>query len=160
MVSDGLPDVRPDARDRRHLVVREPSNSERAAFVAAWTAGGRSPPPVAWLSLEGRTEPVSFWTSVVGTLRRYGVSLPAELRCPTEPGSLFLGFLEELSAALRSHDDPVVLVLDPFAAVTDPRVLRQLGLLSRKTGPALRLMVTTGGSPSTATGGRSSTGAL
>jgi ATP/maltotriose-dependent transcriptional regulator MalT len=121
---------------------------------------GCPPRRVAWLSLDRRTEPVEFWTFVVAALRRECVDLPAELRCPSEPGSLFLGFLEELAAAVRAGDDSVLLVLDPSDGVTDPRVLRQLGLLLRKTGPALRLVVTSGRSPSTGLARRRSHGAV
>ncbi|MCE0488432.1 hypothetical protein [Ornithinimicrobium sediminis] len=121
---------------------------------------GCPPRRVAWLSLDRRTEPVEFWTYVVAALRRDGVDLPAELRCPSEPGSLFLGFLEELAAAVRAGDDSVLLVRDPSDAVTDPRVLRQFGLLLRKTGPALRLVFTTGRSPSTGLERRRSRGAV
>lgn len=125
-------------------VVRGPAAAGKTALVAAWIASELPPGMVAWLSLEEQdNEPVTFWTLVVEALLRHGVTLPAELRCPSEPGSLFLKFLEELSAALGYHREPVVLVLDHFDAVTDLRVLRQLGLLLRKAAPELRLVVTT-----------------
>ena len=125
-------------------VVRGPAAAGKTALVAAWIASEPPPGLVAWLSLEEQdNEPVTFWELVVEALRRHGVDLPAELRCPSEPGSLFLKLLEELSAALRHRQEPVVLVLDHFDAVTDPRVLRQVGLLLRKAAPELRLVVTT-----------------
>jgi LuxR family transcriptional regulator, maltose regulon positive regulatory protein len=125
-------------------VVRGPAAAGKTALAAAWLASEPPPGLVVWLSLEEQhDEPVRFWGLVVEALRRHGVNLPVELRCPSEAGSLFLTLLEELSAVLRHHQEPVVLVLDHFDWVTDPRVLRQVGLLLRKAAPALRLVVTT-----------------
>jgi LuxR family maltose regulon positive regulatory protein len=130
-------------------VVRGPADAGKTVLVAAWIANDLPSGLVAWLSLdEHDNEPVAFWTLTLEALRRHGVALPADVRSPSEPGSHILTFLEELSAALHSHSDPVVLVLDHFDAVTDRHVMRQLGFLLRHSMPQLRLLVTTRRSPS------------
>lgn len=129
-------------------VVRGPSAVGKTALVAAWIASDLPPGLVAWMSLDGGDdEPVAFWTLMVEALRRHGVDLPADLRPPSEPGPLHLAFLEQLWAALDHRVEPVVLVLDSFDAVTDPRVIRQLGLLLRRAAPELRLLVITRHTP-------------
>lgn len=89
-------------------VGRGPAAAGKTVLVAAWIANDLPSGLVAWLSLdEHDNEPVAFWALTVEALRRHGVALPAAVRCPSEPGSHILTFLEELAAALQSRSDPV-----------------------------------------------------
>jgi LuxR family maltose regulon positive regulatory protein len=50
-------------------------------------------------------------------------------------------FLLRLAEALSAHNPPVMLVLDDFHLITQPRVLEGLDFLLRNSGPGLRLVV-------------------
>lgn len=145
----GVYNMLSEGTTRPLTVVRGPADAGKTVLVAAWIANDLPPGLVAWLSLdEHDNEPVAFWTLTLEALRRHGVALPADVQCPSGPGSHLTTFLEELSAALHSHSDPVVLVLDHFDAVTDRHVMHQLELLLRHSMPQLRLLLTTRRSPS------------
>ena len=125
-------------------VVSAAAGSGKTTLVASWIAAGLSPGRVAWLTLDpDDDQPGVFWTSVVASLRRHGVPLPAAVGVPLRPDEVERPFLAELAVALADPAHPVVLVLDQFEVVTGPAVSRDLDFVLRNADPGLRLVVLT-----------------
>ena len=121
-------------------VVTGPPGAGKTMAVAMWAAAQSG--PVAWLSLdEYDNRPGVFWSYVIAALRKAGVALPRALPSAGRGRAAEHVFLLWLAEALAAHDPSVVLVLDDFHLMTQPRVLEGLDFLLRNTGPGLRLVI-------------------
>jgi ATP/maltotriose-dependent transcriptional regulator MalT len=121
-------------------MVTGPPGAGKTTALAMWAAARSG--PVAWLSLdEYDNRPGAFWAYLVAVLRGAGVALPRALPSAGRGRTAEHLFLLRLAEALSAHKQPVVLVLDDFHLVTQPRVLEGLDFLLRNAGPGLRLVI-------------------
>jgi LuxR family transcriptional regulator, maltose regulon positive regulatory protein len=121
-------------------VVTGPAGAGKTTALAMWAAARSR--PIAWLSLdEYDNRPGVFWAYFVAALRSAGVALPRALPSAGRGRTAEHLFLLRLAEALSAHNPPVMLVLDDFHLITQPRVLEGLDFLLRNTGPGLRLVI-------------------
>ena len=127
-------------------LVVAPAGSGKTALLSGWAAGREPGPPIAWLALgpEANSRPV-FWAEVVAALHRADDGLMG--LTPPRSGHLD-AFLPSLAAGLEAMPGPVVLVLDDFHAVDDPKVMRDLDTLLEHAPERLRIVVATRSDPS------------
>jgi LuxR family maltose regulon positive regulatory protein len=119
-------------------VVTGPPGAGKTVAVSAWAAGGKTPGPVAWVSLDAADHETDlFWRQVVSALRQAGVEgLPRRPRT----GHAHI-FLTKLATAIAGRETPVVLVLDDFQPDTDTPLVDEVTYVVRNTGPVLRLVL-------------------
>jgi ATP/maltotriose-dependent transcriptional regulator MalT len=121
-------------------VVTGPPGAGKTIALAMWAAARSG--PVGWLGLdEYDNRPGIFWAYLIAALRRAGVALPRALPAAGRGRAAEHLFLLRLAEALSAHNPPVMLVLDDFHLMTQPRVLEGLDFLLRNTGPGLRLVI-------------------
>lgn len=121
-------------------VVTGPPGAGKTMALAMWAAAQSG--PVAWLSLdEYDNRPGIFWAYLIAALRRAGAALPRALPAAGRGRTAEHLFLLRLAEALAAQSQPVLLVLDDFHLMTQPRVLEGLDFLLRNTGPGLRLVI-------------------
>ncbi|GIF21904.1 transcriptional regulator [Paractinoplanes tereljensis] len=108
----------------------------KSTLVASWAEARAASGPVAWLTLSAQhNESPAFWSDVMMALRMAGVDEA--------------GFdAAHLRSGLAGLPAPVVLVLDDFHELTDPRVVGELSVLLHDPPPALRVVVISRGEPS------------
>ena len=108
--------------------------------VASWAAA--EPRAVAWVCLDRYdNRPSAFWSYVVAALRRSGIVIPRALSAAAQRQATEHAFLLRLAAALTDQDLPVVLVLDDFHVLTEPKVLNGLDFVLRNAAADLRLVI-------------------
>jgi len=108
------------ARGARHAltVVVGPPGAGKTVAVAAWARSGRTPGPVAWVTLDPHDDrPDVFWPLLLEGLRRAGFAVRSTAAAAL-PGSL--ESVPDLAADLSTQDTPVVLVLDDLQAIRSP----------------------------------------
>src|SRR5580704_12674624 len=121
-------------------VVTGPPGTGKTMALTLWAAAEDR--PVAWVALDRYdNRPESFWSYVVAALRRSGAVIPEALSAESQQQAADHVFLLWLVSALAGQDPPVVLVLDDFHVLTDPRVLKGLDFVLRNVGPGLRVVV-------------------
>jgi LuxR family maltose regulon positive regulatory protein len=120
-------------------LVTGPVGAGKTMAVAVWTATESG--PVAWVRLdEYDNRPGVFWSYVIAALRRSGVAVPKALSAALRGRAADHLFLLRLAALLASQSPPVMLVVDDFHLLTEPRVLNGLDFLLRNAGAGLRLI--------------------
>jgi len=82
-----------------------------------------------------------FWSYVVAALRRSGLATPEVLPAVPRGRAADYTFLLRLASALAGQDQPVLLVLDDFHALAEPKVLKGLDFVLRNSGAGLRLLI-------------------
>jgi LuxR family maltose regulon positive regulatory protein len=98
--------------------------------------------PFAWLSLEpADATPARFWTYVAAAFHSAGVEGAAETYRHLVDDGIDAAALA-LRAAVESHGQPIVLVLDDMHAIDHPEIERQLGEWLRHPVANLRLVCT------------------
>jgi LuxR family maltose regulon positive regulatory protein len=121
-------------------VVTGPPGAGKTIALTSWTA--TEPRPVAWVRLDRYdSRPGGFWSYVVAALRRCGVLLPRALLAAARERRADHSFLLWLASALAAQDPPVILVLDDFHLLTEPKVLQGLDFVLRNVGPGLRVVI-------------------
>jgi LuxR family transcriptional regulator, maltose regulon positive regulatory protein len=129
-------------------LVAAPAGAGKSALLSSWTATGRSPGPVAWLSLDGGAgDRREFASAMLATLTHAtgDARLAALAGRRHEPASVD-DLLAAVVEALSERDEPVVLVLDDFHEVADV-VHEDVERLVRFPPPALRLVIVTRADP-------------
>lgn len=119
--------------------------SGKTLLVAAWAETGRTPGPVAWLSLDGYdNNPATFWSYLIGALRSTG-AVPADNPLASiRPGPrVDEAFVRGIACGLDQLPEPLVLVLEDLHEIDNQQVLGSLAFLLRHPVPQLRLVVTT-----------------
>ncbi len=152
-----LPRLRPGLVPRPHLVrmlhaattypltlVSAPAGFGKTTLVAAWAR--QQPLPVGWLSLDGGdNDPTRFLAYLVAALqaadptigRALGAALAGGQAPPIEPATIML--INDL--AQLPHD--VLLVLDDFHVIEEPRIEQALAALVAHQPPQLHLLIAT-----------------
>ena len=114
-------------------VITGPPGAGKTMALALWAAA--EPGAVAWVSLDRYdNRPGVFWAYVIAALRRSGVAIPKTLAAGTRGQRADHAFVPRLAAALAAQDPPVMLVLDDFHVLTEPKVLEGLDYMLRKPG--------------------------
>jgi LuxR family maltose regulon positive regulatory protein len=117
----------------------------KTLLVASWLSAGRTPGPVAWVSVdEDDNDPSHFWSHLLAALRASGAVPPGspltDLVPPERPtGSFHLRLLDGLAQLTQ----PVLIVLDDLHQLSAPAVMRGLAAVLRHPSPALRLVLLT-----------------
>ena len=150
-----IPPQRPDGvvRSRLHdlllgnaatrlTVVAAPAGWGKTTLLSQWAHDPRERRRVAWVSLdESDDEPVRFWTYVTAALQAHGLgagSLSALGAPGVDPVDVAVPLLLN---EMESTADPVVLVLDDYHLLADPRVHEGVEFLLTYLPPSLRLVV-------------------
>ena len=115
-------------------------------LVAQWVALARAERPVAWLSLEaGDNDPARFWAYVIGALRsvlpEIGEPSLAMLRAPGV--NLVDEAIPPLVNELADVSEQLVLVLDDYHAIEEPRIHEGIASLIEHLPASLRIVMTT-----------------
>jgi LuxR family maltose regulon positive regulatory protein len=120
----------------------------KSVLLSSWIAAGRSPGPVAWLSLDADDgDRRRFWRAVLEALTRAteDEAVAALAVSPREPMQMDI-VLPALVDALAGDDTPLVLVLEDFHEVSDV-VHDDVARLVRFAPPTLRLVIVTRSDP-------------
>jgi LuxR family maltose regulon positive regulatory protein len=131
-------------------LVCAPAGWGKTTLLVDWAHDPRETRPVAWLSLDADDDdPRRFWTYVVGALRRVapevGSTTLAALATPgAEAADVAVPALLDDLGALAT---PMVLVIDDYRVVTDPRIHRGVATLLTWMRPSLRLVLATRADP-------------
>ena len=121
-------------------IVTGPPGTGKTMALTLWAAAENK--PVAWVALDRYdNRPASFWSYVVAALRRSGTVIPEALSADAQEQVSDHVFLLWLVSALAGQDLPVILVLDDFHVITEPKVLKGLDFVLRNVGPGLRVVV-------------------
>jgi LuxR family transcriptional regulator, maltose regulon positive regulatory protein len=132
------------ATKRVTLVCAGPGWGKTVA-VADWlTRDAGAPRVVAWHTLEkGDDNPGAFWEVLLTALKDAGVITAGDRLATMSPSAgVSTEFLSSFFAALATLPAPVLLVLDDFHVVEDPRVLHEVAELVTHAG-LLRLLLIT-----------------
>ncbi|GAA4875485.1 LuxR C-terminal-related transcriptional regulator [Kitasatospora terrestris] len=131
-----------EAVRRPVTLVTGPAGAGKTLLVADWLAAGRAPGAVGWLTVEpSDNRPGNFWAYVREALRAGVPGLPEDLAVPAEADHVEPSLLIRLAAWINGRPEPLVLVLDEFENIDDPRLTEQLHDLVRHTAGHLRLVL-------------------
>src|SRR4051794_6772628 len=131
----------------RVTLIAGPPGAGKTTLLASWTSAGRAPGRLAWISLDRHdNSPARFWSTVVAALAGAGALTDDRVAAGISTPA-FSALLGELPAAVAAslHDDgePVVLVLDDFHEVRDPRLLDGVDTILRLAPRPFRLVLAT-----------------
>ena len=134
-----------DGAQQLLTLVSAPAGAGKTTLLAAWSAEGKRPGPVVWLSLDpGDNEPARFWAYALAALCRSGaVPAKSSLRSLAPRAGPQTTFLPQLVTGLAELSTPVVLILDDVQELTDAGVLQGLAFLLRHAPAQLRLVLAT-----------------
>ena len=126
----------------RLTAVVAPAGWGKTTLLSQWAHDPREHRRVAWVSLdESDDEPVRFWSYVMTALRPHGLGAASvsALRAPgVDPIDVAVPLLLN---ELESATDAVVLVLDDFHLLSDPRVHEGVEFLLAYLPASMRLVV-------------------
>ncbi|MFF2659078.1 LuxR C-terminal-related transcriptional regulator [Kitasatospora sp. NPDC058032] len=130
------------AVSRPVTLVDGPAGAGKTLLVADWLARDGLPGPSGWLTLEeGDNQPGTFWAYVREALRGGVPGLPEEVGAPARAEHVEPSLLLRLAAWINARPQPLVLVLDEFEHIDNPRLTGQLHDLVRHTAGQLRLVL-------------------
>jgi LuxR family maltose regulon positive regulatory protein len=152
------PRARPGSLPREELVSRVLRNSERAAIsvieappgwgkstlLAMWCERSGCADRFAWFSIEAaENDPGLFWAYVIAALERVvpgvGEDASAILRAPGT--SALEHVVPTLLNALDDVEDPIVLVLDDYHVIVDPRIHEAMGFFIEHVPDGCRVVI-------------------
>lgn len=134
--------------DARLTVVIAPAGFGKTTLLAEWIAGRREAARVAWVSLDAsENDPDLFWAYVIRGLQSAQAGVDAHsLVLETsrrERAEVVTALLNEIAQG----DTDVVLVLDDYHVIDEPRVHAELALLLDRVPPRLRVVIASRSEP-------------
>ena len=138
-----LHDLLLDNAATRLTAVVAPAGWGKTTLLSPWAHDPREHRRVAWVSLdESDDEPVRFWTYVLTALRRARAAAPGRCRRWARPGSTrSTSRCRCCSTSWSRPTDAVVLVLDDYHLLSDPRVHESVEFLLAYLPASMRLVI-------------------
>ncbi len=136
-----------DGRDRDLILVCAPAGFGKTTLLAEWTAA--HPGVVAWLSLDrGDNDPARFWRHVAATIDQVHPGASDRAESLLGPGS---GSLEGIATALinhlAAHESELVLVLDDYHVIAQPRIQASVAFLLEHLPPGVQVVIASRADP-------------
>ncbi|KXX55304.1 LuxR C-terminal-related transcriptional regulator [Rhodococcus sp. LB1] len=119
-----------------------PAGAGKTVLAAQWARDRTAPRHTVWLTVEPGDAPGLFWAYLLEALDRGGVRLPVEVGRPARAEGADHSLLVRLADALAASQEPVVVVLDQFDAVSAPEVAAGVHFVAGHAAGALRLVLT------------------
>ncbi len=133
-------------RGHKLTLLDAPPGFGKTTLLAEWNASAEEERPFAWLSLDaGDNDPVRFWGGVVEALRTVeaGVGDPALATLRTTNVSLVDVVLPLLVNDLAGLETRLVLVLDDYHTISEPRIHHSLAYFVDHLPDAAHLVLAT-----------------
>lgn len=137
-----------EAAARSLTVVSAPTGYGKTTLLSTWAR--RSTAGIAWVTLEASdSDPVRLLQYVVAALVRAGVPIDGSTqRSVGAPGADLAGIvIPQLIDDMAAHEAPVVLILDDYHLVSEPRCHELLARLIGNRPAALRIVLATRSDP-------------
>jgi LuxR family transcriptional regulator, maltose regulon positive regulatory protein len=139
-----------DSTGIKLVLVGAPAGYGKTTLLAQWCSEARASRPFAWISLgPGDDDPVRLWRHVVSALQRACPELGADeilrllhRQMPDIDAALAL-LINELAALAA----PVVIILDDYHVIKEPRCHKQLEFLVLRLPPTAKIVVSTRADP-------------
>ena len=137
---------------RRTSLVTAPTGSGKTTLLAEWARSPASTARFCWLALDKQdNDPLRFWSCFLAALE---VQVPGPCQAarallqadPLRPAPVEQ-VLAILINALQAERSPVVLVLDDYHVIQDPRIHAALGSLLEQMPPSLHLAIASRSEP-------------
>lgn len=130
------------AFDTPLTLLNGPAGAGKTLLAAEWAS--HLSPPVGWLSFDGGDHrPGLFWAYVLQALRACGAPPSEAVGTPVNASRVSRRLLSTLASELNDRDRSVLLVLDEYDRVTDPKVAEQLEFVLHHAGRGLHLVLVT-----------------
>ena len=130
------------AFDTPLTLLNGPAGAGKTLLAAEWAS--HLSPPVGWLSFDGGDHrPGLFWAYVLQALRACGAPPSEAVGTPVNASRVSRRLLSTLASELNDRDRPVLLVLDEYDRVTDPKVAEQLEFVLHHANRGLHLVLVT-----------------
>lgn len=135
----------------RVVLVDAPAGFGKTTLVAQWRASRSDDRPTAWVSLDGGDDdPTGLWWHLVCAIGRACPGFDSEKilqalrgQAPDFEDTVLPTLVNELAALT----EPVVLVLDDYHAIKEPRCHRQVAFLLLHLPPAVQIVIITRADP-------------
>ncbi len=131
----------------RATLIAGPPGAGKTTLLTSWTSAGLAPGRLAWISLDRHDDsPARFWSTVVAALAGAGALTDDRVgRGISTPalGALLGELPATVAASLQDDGEPVVLVLDDFHEIRDPRLLDGVDTILRLAPHPFRLVLAT-----------------
>ena len=132
------------------VLVEAPAGYGKTTLLAQWCAQAGPSRPFAWISLDpGDDDPVRLWEHIVSALRRARPGLGAEKilrqlrRQIPDVDAALVSLINELTALAA----PVVIILDDYHVIKEPRCHEQLEYLLLRLPPEVKVVLGTRADP-------------
>ena len=137
------------ATSAKLTLVSAPAGSGKTTLLAEWHAAAAEQRPFAWLSLDlSDNDPVRFFEGAIAALRTVAAGIGEQpLRALAGPTSLTDVVLPSLINELAALPEPLVLVLDDYHLITNPRIHESVDYLLERMPETLQLAITMRGEP-------------
>jgi len=142
------------ASSAKLTLISAPAGSGKTTLLAEWHAAAAEERPFAWLSLDpSDNDPVRFFEGAIAALRTVAAGIGGEaLGALAGPTSLTDVVLPSLINELALLPEPLVLALDDYHLLTNPRIHESVDYLLERMPDTLQLAITTRGEPDLALG--------
>jgi LuxR family maltose regulon positive regulatory protein len=130
-------------RDRRLVLIAAPAGYGKSALLSQWHADPRETRRFAYVALDHRdNDPVAMWTSVLAAIGHANPDVePDPLIAGLQPHLLDGVTIPTLLDRLAGLEQPMVIVLDDFHAVSEPACHQQVALFLRYLPPTCQLVI-------------------
>jgi LuxR family maltose regulon positive regulatory protein len=137
------------AGDARLTLVQAPAGSGKTTLLSEWRAASAEERPFAWLSLDsGDNDPARFWEGVIEALRTVEPEIGEQpMRLLEGPTSLTEVVLPSLINELVELNRRLVLVLDDYHLIVNPRIHQSLAFLLAHLPGSVQLAIASRSEP-------------